>query len=136
LTAVAGGASAYVVCHLLGGLLTEALLSFVAGAAVQLLTKYFLTGDNRRYLGDFLGSSLVGLYAIWCSSVFPQADAARIIVSGIIGLLPGLVLVNAVHELAQKNLLSGAAKTFEAMVISATLAFGIILSVGLYLVVT
>jgi uncharacterized membrane protein YjjP (DUF1212 family) len=115
--------------------MTECWLSLIPGSSVQFLTKFVFVGENQRYLADFVSASLVGFYSIWCSTVLNDIDAARIIVGGIVGLLPGLVLVNAIHELAQKNLLSGAAKSFEAMVISASLAFGVLLAVGLYLVV-
>jgi uncharacterized membrane protein YjjP (DUF1212 family) len=134
-TMLAGGMSAFVLVYLLGGSMTECWLSLIPGSSVQFLTKFVFVGENQRYLADFVSASLVGFYSIWCSTVLNDIDAARIIVGGIVGLLPGLVLVNAIHELAQKNLLSGAAKSFEAMVISASLAFGVLLAVGLYLVV-
>lgn len=133
LTMLAGGLSAVVITFLLGGSLKESGIAFIPGCIVQFMTKFVFLGE-RRYLADFISSLIVGLFAIWCSTVDPQIDAARIIVGGIIGLLPGLVLVNAIHELAQKNLLSGTVKCFEAIIISASLAFGILIAVGIYLV--
>jgi uncharacterized membrane protein YjjP (DUF1212 family) len=54
----------------------------------------------------------------------------RLIIGGLISLVPGLVFVNALHEVAQKNLVSGAARLLEAIVTAITLTFGVAAVLG------
>lgn len=136
-TLLAGGGTSPVLIYQYGGSLLEMGLALPIGALVQWLTKYALAGeDNRRYIGDFLSAVLVALYACGCQLFFPQVDVPRLIVGGIVALAPGLVLVNAVHEVAQKNLVSGAAKLLEALVITASLGSGVAFVLGIVLYVS
>ena len=129
-TMLAGGIASGVLVYSYGGSTTEIALAVPIGAFVQLLTKYLLVGENRRYLGDFLSAALVAAYAYFLQMAMPEIDAPRMIVGGLVLLVPGLTTVNAVHEVAQKNLVSGAAKLLEALVITASLGLGVIFVLG------
>jgi uncharacterized membrane protein YjjP (DUF1212 family) len=68
--------------------------------------------------------------AAWFSTIWPTINVPRLIVGGLISLAPGLSFVNALHEVAQKNLVSGAARLLEAVVTAITLAFGVAAVLG------
>jgi uncharacterized membrane protein YjjP (DUF1212 family) len=108
-------------------------LALPVGMLVQVLSKYALVGENRRYISDFVCGAVVALCAWAMRGVFPGIDVPRLIVGGLVALVPGLVLVNAVHEVAQKNLVSGAAKLLEALVITASLGCGVAFVLGVAL---
>lgn len=131
-TLLAGAGSSPILIYNYGGSTREILLSLPIGVIVQILTKYVFVGENRRYISDFLSASFVALYASACATIFPGIDVPRLIVGGLVILVPGLVLVNAVHEVAQKNLVSGAAKLLEALVITASLACGVAFVLGVF----
>lgn len=133
LTSLAGTGSGPVLVFTYGGSPTEIALAAPIGLLVQYLAKYQFVGENKRYLGDFVCAALVALYAILCAKMFPGVDIPRLITGGIVALVPGLVFVNAVHEVAQKNLVSGAARLLESLIIAASLGTGVIFVLGVFL---
>jgi uncharacterized membrane protein YjjP (DUF1212 family) len=127
LTLLAGGVAPCILIFAYGGTGLEALLGLPIGVAVQWLAKYtFAKSESRQHIGDFLCAAVVSLYAHACHWLLPAIDVPRLIVGGIVILVPGLVTVNAVHEVAQKNLVSGAAKLLEALMITASLGCGVV----------
>jgi uncharacterized membrane protein YjjP (DUF1212 family) len=135
LTLLAGAGTSPILIYAYGGAPLEVALAFPIGAVVQIMQKYLFVGEeNRRNVADFLSSIFVALYACAAKLVFPEVDVPRLIVGGIVVLVPGLVLVNAIHEVAQKNLVSGAAKLLEALVTTATLGCGVLFVLGLFYV--
>ncbi len=130
-TLIAGAASSPILVYNYGGPPREVALALPIGIGVQILHKYVFVGENRRFLGDFMCAIFVALYACLGARLLPGVDVPRLIVGGLVILLPGLVFVNAVHEVAQKNLVSGAAKLLEALVITASLGCGVIFVLGL-----
>lgn len=132
LTCLAGIGAGPVLVFTYGGSPTEVALAGPVGLVVQYLHKYLFVGENKRYLGDFICAALVALYAIFCARLFTDIDVPRLITGGIISLVPGLVFVNAVHEVAQKNLVSGAARTLEAFMIAASLGTGVVFVLGIF----
>jgi uncharacterized membrane protein YjjP (DUF1212 family) len=132
LTLLAGAGSSPILVHNYGGSPLEVALALPLGIGVVFLSKYVFTGDEaRRHIGDFMGAAFVALYACVAHSLLPAVQETRLIVGGIVVLVPGLILVNAVHEVAQKNLVSGAAKLLEAFMITASLAFGVVFVLGI-----
>jgi uncharacterized membrane protein YjjP (DUF1212 family) len=125
LTLLAGGLASPVLIFQYGGTIPEIILGFPAGVMVQILNKYVFTSEQKRYLGDFLTAAAVATFAYSCRAFLPNIDAPRLIIGGIVVMVPGLTVVNAVHEIAQKNLVSGAAKVLEALMITASLGFGV-----------
>jgi uncharacterized membrane protein YjjP (DUF1212 family) len=132
-TAAAGGLSSPLLVHTYGGSLSEILVAFPLGIGVQILNKYVLVGEASRFLNDFLCAAFVALFSWSAARLLPGLDMARLIVGGIVILAPGLVTVNAVHELAQKNLVSGTAKLLEALMIAASLVSGVVCALGITL---
>lgn len=130
-TLIAGGLSSPILIYSYGGTTLEMILALPVGVAVQVMVKYLFVGENRRYLGDFFSAAIVAAYAHVCQLFFPEIDVPRLIVGGLVILVPGLVMVNAVHEVAQKNLVSGAAKLLEAMIITASLGCGVVFILGM-----
>ena len=134
LTLIAGAGSSPILVYNYGGSTLETILALPLGIGVVCLAKYVFTGDEtRRHLGDFMGAAFIAAYACIAHALIPQVEETRLIVGGIVVLVPGLILVNAVHEVAQKNLVSGGAKLLEAFMITASLAFGVVFVLGIRL---
>jgi uncharacterized membrane protein YjjP (DUF1212 family) len=127
-TLLAGGLASPILIYHYGGTPLEVALGLPVGVLVQALSKYVFVREDR--LGDFLAAAFVALYACLCHVFLPWIDVPRLIVGGLVILVPGLVLINAVHEVAQKNLVSGAAKLLEALMITASLGLGVIFVLG------
>ncbi len=129
LSITAGGGSAFALVAASNGRGHELIAAFMLGAICQLSLGFFSEG-NRRYLAEFFTAMLVAGGAAGLSSLWPDINVPRLIVGGLISLAPGLPFVNAMHEVAQKNLVSGAARLLEAVVTAITLAFGVAAVLG------
>lgn len=99
---------------------TAATLGLITAA----LQHYLLASDLTRYLADFLSAVVITLIAFSVGQVI-TIDTGKVITAGIVTLVPGLVFVNALNELAVKNLVSGTARMMEALMIGLSLAFGV-----------
>ena len=133
LTLLSGGMASSILDFLYKGLPVEIILAFPGGILVQLVQRSFSLNESRRYLADFVSAGTVALYAKTAAHFFPEIDLPRLIVASIIVIIPGLVVVNAVHEIAQKNLVSGTAKLLDAFVVTAALSCGVIFVVGIWI---
>jgi uncharacterized membrane protein YjjP (DUF1212 family) len=84
-----------------------------------------------RLLSDYLGGLVAGLLAWGFTWLRPDLSREVLVLSVVIPLVPGMALTTALDELAHKNLVSGAARLMEAMMVFLSILFGIASAVGL-----
>lgn len=125
LAILAGAGSSASLVNLYGGPWPEIAMAFCVGLLVTCLQKFIFVKDHRRYLADFLSAFAVALIAGLVARLNQDINVSRVITGGVVGMVPGLTLLNAIHEIAQKNLVSGSAKSVEAIVIGMSLSFGV-----------
>jgi uncharacterized membrane protein YjjP (DUF1212 family) len=125
-----GGSSAGLIAYY-NGTWTEVGAAGFIGLVLHFMNQSISDKEHRRHLSDFLSGVIVTFLAMVISHTFPGIDEPRLIVAGLISQVPGLVFVNAIHEIAQKNLVSGTAKLTDAMVVAASLTFGVVSTKGL-----
>jgi uncharacterized membrane protein YjjP (DUF1212 family) len=126
---VAGGGTSVALIYVFEGSAAEMCAGFALGLICQTVSRYFSV-ENRRFLAEFFAGMLVALVAAGLHYLWPNLTMPRMILGGLISMFPGLVFVNAMHEVAQKNLSSGAARLLEACMIAVSLAFGVASSIG------
>lgn len=120
------GMASFGLIYFLGGSIYDCLLGGLISLIAGCLHSWAMRSENSRYLADFLAAVVVTVLARLAADDLPvPTDTPKIIVGAIVIMLPGLVWVNSFHELAQKNLVSGAAKVFEAGMIALSLWFGV-----------
>jgi uncharacterized membrane protein YjjP (DUF1212 family) len=127
------------VAQALRGSWPEIAITFVAGLGVGFIQKESGKWQRSQYLGDLLSAAMVALFARLMQLGLANlgrihVSEERLVIGGIIALLPGLVLTNALSELSHKNLVSGTAKLVEALAILLSLVFGIAAVWGLWAV--
>jgi len=103
----------------------------VIGIIIQVFQSIASRSENRRLLADFLSGAAAAFYAVGVQRIWQDVDTSRMVVSALIVLVPGLVFVNALHEVAQRNLSSGSARLLEAAIIGLSLAFGVTFALGI-----
>lgn len=127
LALIAAGASASgSAAVMFGGSWLIALL----GAGVGLISTTLAVVLGRRegqarLLVDFAAGILVGVAAWIAASVDPTLPRKPLVLAGLIVNVPGLGLTAGLAELAQKNLVSGAARLLDATMIGVSLLFGV-----------
>ena len=105
---------------ILGGGAHELLPAFLEG----ILCYYFMikTASQPMFLGAFIGAIITTFAAVICHYCFPSVAFEPIVLAGIVPLLPGLSLANAVADLIGGDLTAGVARTTEALLCAAALA--------------
>ncbi len=87
---------------------------------------YFLNIYVRiRFLSEFLAAVTVATLAILLVRAGLGTQADDIIVGGMMPLVPGIPLTNAVRDALSGNLISGPARGIEALISACALGFGV-----------
>ena len=109
----------------------EVGVAAATGLIVAVFAWALSKNPSGRFLVDFLGGLTAAMLAWGFTRVRPDLSREVIVLSGVIALVPGMTLTTALAELAQKNLVSGAARLMEAFVAFLSILFGIALAIGL-----
>ncbi len=124
-TTLAFAATSAVAGRFFGAGLREVLLALLTGLAVGLLSLAAPRVPLVARLFDVLAGLLVSLIAVVGASLIGGASIPIVTVAGLIVLVPGLTLTIAISELAQRSLVSGAARSLGAVVVFLMLGFGV-----------
>jgi uncharacterized membrane protein YjjP (DUF1212 family) len=108
----------------------EVLVAAATGLMVAVFAWALSKNPSGRFLVDFLGGLTAAMLAWGFTRIQPELSREVIVLSGVIALVPGMTLTTALAELAQKNLVSGAARLMEAFVAFLSILFGIALAIG------
>jgi uncharacterized membrane protein YjjP (DUF1212 family) len=121
----AHGLAAMGMAAIFGGSWHEVLL----GAGLGLLVGIAVLAAQRRQhlarLSPLLGGLLSALGAVLLERWLPSVSYTILVISGIIGLLPGLGLLVSMQELGTGNLVSGTARMAGTGLVFILLAFGV-----------
>jgi uncharacterized membrane protein YjjP (DUF1212 family) len=109
----------------------EVVVAGMAGVLVALSASLAGRNPKWRFLLDFAGGLVAALLPWVFGRIWTDLSREVIVLSGVIALVPGMTLTTGLAELAQKNLVSGAARLMEAFVAFLSILFGIALAVGL-----
>jgi uncharacterized membrane protein YjjP (DUF1212 family) len=124
--AVAAGASAV---FFRGGWI-EVAVATLGGALLVLIGWALRRRAGASVLADFLGGLVAGGLAWGATAVHPSLSREVLVLSVVILLVPGMALTTGLAELVNKNLVSGAARLMEAMIIFLSILFGIAVVIG------
>lgn len=112
-------------CFLLGGQLIDSLFSFLLGMMLQA----FLLMGNRRSVSKFilniLGSAMVTAGSLMLFHLGLDIQSDRIIIGGIIVLMPGVALVTGIRDLFNGDYLSGGIRMMDALLTGICIAAGV-----------
>ena len=126
-TILAFGLASAGIARFLGGGVTEiavgGLLGIITGALEAVAERRVRLERVYEPVAAFAAAFIATGIAAWLG---PYATSTAIL-AGIITLLPGLVLTNAVRELAERHLASGTARLAGAVMILLGLVFGVAL---------
>jgi uncharacterized membrane protein YjjP (DUF1212 family) len=113
-----------------GGVL-EVAVAGATGILVALIGSLIGRNPKGRFLVDFTGGLVAALLPWGLVRLGTDLSQEVVVLSGVIALIPGMTLTTGLAELAQKNLVSGAARLMEALVAFLSILFGIALAIGI-----
>lgn len=119
-------------CFLLGGTPFDSIFSFLLGLLLQ---AFLVEGTKRnvsKFLLNILGSALVtaGSLALYGMGLSVHSD--RIIIGGIIVLMPGVALVTGIRDSFNGDYLSGGIRLMDAVLTGICIAVGVGASVKIF----
>lgn len=103
----------------------EIALAITAGLIVGLTALLAPRVPLIARLFDPLAGLLVSFFAVAAATWLGGASVPIVTVAGLIILVPGFTLTVAVNELAQRNLISGAARLSGALILFLMIGFGV-----------
>ena len=101
--------------------------AFLLGGLVYLIVYLSSKSDYLETVLESLISFVVAVIACLLSLVFPELNVGLTILSAIIIFVPGLAITTALEEITSKNLVSGGAKLFDAVISLFKQFFGAVL---------
>jgi len=110
---------------LYGGSFFDAVIAFICGGVVQLVSSMMKSGDLFKFAISLLGGGIIALFAVMGTAIFGIGSVDKIIMGAIIPLLPGLALTTAIRDTMNGDLISGCARLCEVVLVAFALAAGV-----------
>ena len=106
------------------GTLKDALCAFVFGGMLKWIMEYFDKIDFGSFFKYLLSGAMVTLLSILCMRISFCDTLDNVVISVNMLLVPGLAITNAIRDTLSGDLVSGLARTAEAIFIAAAVAIG------------
>ena len=117
---------------MLGGSWIDFIVSFFCGALVQLLLPPLQKMRVPVLISSMIAGALTTMMALTSTLLLPGVTIEPIISGAIMPLLPGLAVTNAMRDTMRGDLVSGGARTIEAILSVMMLAAGIGLMLSIW----
>lgn len=121
---VCGGITPGFFCLLFGGSWREFGVAFAMGIVVTIILRNLSKLQLNTFLLNAVGAGLVVWIAKMAGLYIGYMNTDKIIIGGIMLLVPGLSITNAIRDTMAGDLVAGTARTVEAIFISVAIATG------------
>ena len=102
------------------------------GMLVQLVQPLFSRMEMGVLFGNFFGGLLTAMLAEAAGILVPYGDVNAAIIGGIMPLLSGLLMTNAVRDTMYGDLISGPTRALEALLLATFTALGVYTGLALF----
>ena len=110
---------------LMGGGVFEFFAAAACAFLSQLVCSYFRDADLYYFITSLAGGVVCALSAVLAVTLFGTGSLDVIIGSAILPLLPGMTLIGAIRDSVRGDLVSGAARLGDVLVVLLSLSFGV-----------
>lgn len=104
------------------------LIGMLAYAIYYLISKY----NSIQFISEFSAAFVIGALAIFATHLHLGTGVDNIVIGGIMPLVPGVQIVNAVRDILTGNVVSGPARAIQAVIIAGALGGGVALALKLF----
>lgn len=126
---LACGVGAACFAYLFGGTWADAGAALVAGLLLQCFACALETRRVNKILYNILTAGLVAVVSFLCVQICGALGFAlnmdKIIIGGIIPLVPGMALTTAIRDFAGGDYLSGTIRMIDALLVASSIALGV-----------
>lgn len=119
-------------CYLLGGRPYDSMVSFFLGMMLEIFLLVAAKHHASRFIMNIVGSALVtmGSLALYAAGAGILSD--KIIIGGIIPLVPGVALTTGIRDLFNGDYLSGSIRLIDALLTGMCIAIGVGAAIKLF----
>lgn len=107
--------------------LAEVAAAFFAGGAVRFIAHIVTQLKGVRFMFEFCGAMVAAGIGLFIHVIWPQLNRDIIIIGGIMPLVPGVAITNAIRDIIAGDLLSGLSRGSEAALTAIAVAMGVVL---------
>ena len=117
--------------YIMGGTLLDAMAALPPGLAVGMFVQRLARTRTplNKLVSNMLSAgvvALVSLLAVWMLGLAGlHCDLDKVIIGGIVSLMPGIALTNGIRDVANCDYLSGTIRAIDALLIAAGIALGV-----------
>ena len=133
LSAFTAGMATGLFAILYGGIWFDCIIGFIGGFIVQYISASFKRTDIYHFAISMIGSTVISVIAVAAVAVCGIGNIDIIIIGGLMPLLPGLAMTNAIRDTMMGDLVSGMARIGEVLLIAVSLAAGAGIVLMIYL---
>lgn len=119
-----GGVTSGFFCLLFGGSWAEFAVAFLIGVVVTFGLKYLEKLAFNNFLLNAIAAALIVMLAKTLDIFLPYIRLDNIIIGGIMLLVPGLSITNAIRDTMSGDLVAGTARAVEALFITVGIVAG------------
>lgn len=130
-TVAAASIASAALAMLFGGAPLDMLGAAIAGLVVQLVIGAIEQREWGAFARSWAGGFLAAATAIGLHQVVPALSVDHTVVGAIMILVPGVAITNALRDIMGGQLVSGVARTAEALTVAIGVAAGVGLALGL-----
>ncbi|MCI8482804.1 MAG: threonine/serine exporter family protein [Lachnospiraceae bacterium] len=112
-------------CYLLGGRPYDAMMSFFLGVLLEMFLLIASKHHMSRIIMNILGSALITTGSLMLYAVGAGILSDKIIIGGIIPLVPGVALTTGIRDLFGGDYLSGSIRLIDALLTGMCIAIGV-----------
>lgn len=120
-----GGVGTASFSYLFGGTPYDAFASFFAGIILQMFLIYVEDRKISKIVRNILSAALVAIISFLLLTIGIGNSLDKIIIGGIIPLVPGMALTTSIRDFANADYLSGIIRLFDALLIAGSIAIGV-----------
>lgn len=129
---IAWGLAAGSFSLLFGGGAGTFIAAFLIGMLAQSVQPLFSHMEMGVLFGNFFGGLLTAMLAEAAGTVIPYGSVNAAIIGGIMPLLSGLLVTNAVRDTMYGDLISGITRAVESLLLAAFTALGVYVGLSLF----
>jgi uncharacterized membrane protein YjjP (DUF1212 family) len=122
-----GGATAF----LQDAAIFEIVAAFIAAMIVRYIAHVVSKLRGVAFTYEFLGGIAVALCGVLLHSLWPNLRPDAVIIGGVMPLVPGVAITNAIRDVIAGDLLSGLSRGLEAALTSVAVAMGVVIVLAL-----
>jgi uncharacterized membrane protein YjjP (DUF1212 family) len=109
----------------------EIVAAFVAAMMVRYIAHVVSKLRGVQFTFEFLGGMIVALCGVLLHFFWPHLRPDAVIIGGIMPLVPGVAITNAIRDVIAGDLLSGLSRGLEAALTSVAVAMGVVIILAL-----